>query len=68
MKCWGLEYIHQYYPRRVVKPTNGLDCEVVMVFDIFILNVFTVSNDDDDDDDDDDVCNLYLTSIYHILC
>ena len=27
VKGWGFEYLHLYYPKRVVL-TNGLDCEV----------------------------------------
>ena len=54
---WGLEYLHRYHLKQVIKSTNGFDYEVVMVFYTFLLNIFTVP------DDDDDVCNLCLASI-----
>ena len=58
VKDWGLEYLHRYYPKPVVKVTNGLDCEVG--YGLLDISPWYL---DIPDDDDDDVCNLCLALI-----
>ena len=58
-KGWGFEYLHCYYPKRVVKVEYWIwIVKWVIVFQTILLKIFTVTNDDDDD-----VCNLCLASI-----